>query len=148
MSQWLGARLGRRQAQAKTQQESAKALLQKKSDNNLAELVQVVDAERVYQQIDKTRTDYHENLVGIADEVHPFSLSNDLPKRTEQVIAGLEQRAQAFEHIAKTQAIADNKQAMNKFRNQFNDLAANVESWWRWVMEILTELSVDEATHS
>jgi len=35
---------------------------------------------------------------------------------------------------------------MNKFRNQFDDLAANVETWWLWVMEILTGLSVDEAT--
>jgi hypothetical protein len=62
------------------------------------------------------------------------------------VISGLEKRAQALEKIAQAQAIADLKQTMNKFRNQMDDLAANVESWWLWVMGILTGLSVDEAT--
>jgi prefoldin subunit 5 len=62
------------------------------------------------------------------------------------VTSSLEKRAQAFEKIAQSQAIADLKQTMNKFSNQLNDLAANVESWWRWVMEILAGLSVDETT--
>ncbi len=146
MSKWLGARLGRQHAQAKTQQDSAEARLQKKPDNPLAELVQLVDAETAYQKIDKSRTDYHENLAGIADEVHPFSLQTDQPKRAEQVIAGLEQRAQAFADIARVQAITDSKQTLTKFRNQFTGLAVNVESWWLWVMEIQLELSVDEAT--
>ena len=147
VSHWLGATLGRRYEQAKTQRETAEAMLQKKPEHNLAELVQVVDAERTYKQILKTRTDYHENLAGIADEVHPYSLQTQQPNRTEQVVTGLEQRAQAFEKIARLHSIADTKLTMNKFRNQFHDLASNVESWWLWVMEILVGLSVDEATH-
>lgn len=146
VSRWLGATLGRRQAQAKTQHETAEETLQKKPDNNLAERVQVADTEQAYNRIQETRTDYHENLAGIADDVQPFSLQTDQPKRAEQVISGLEQRAQAFEKIAQSQTIADPKQTLAKFRNQFNDLAANVESWWLWVMETLTGLSVDEAT--
>ena len=35
---------------------------------------------------------------------------------------------------------------MKKFRNQLNDLAANVEVWWLLVMEMLAGLAVDEAT--
>jgi hypothetical protein len=62
------------------------------------------------------------------------------------VISNLEKRALAFEKIAQSQDIFDSKQTMNKFRNQLNDLAANVETWWLWVMEILAGLSVDEAT--
>lgn len=146
VSQWLGAALGRRHEHAKTQLETAEDMLQKKPDNNLAELVHVVDAERAYKQILETRNDYYENLAGIADEVQPFSLQTQQPNRTEQVITRLEKRAQAFEKIAQSQAIADSKLTMNKFRNQFNDLASNVESWWLWVMEILVGLSVDEAT--
>jgi len=146
ISKWLGAVLGRRHEQAKTQLETAEALLQKKTDNNLAELVQVVDAERAYKQIKETRADYHENLAGIAEDVHPFSFETKNINRAEQVISSLERRAQVFEKIAQSQAIADLKQTMNKFRNQFDDLAANVETWWLWVMEILTGLSVDEAT--
>ena len=146
VSRWLGATLGRRHAQAKTQHETAGEKLQKKPDNNLAERVQVADTEQAYNRIQETRTDYHENLAGIADDIQPFSLQTDQPQRAEQVISGLEQRAQAFEKIAQSQTIADSKQTMAKFRNQFNGLAANVESWWLWVMEILTGLSVDEAT--
>lgn len=148
VSKWLGTTLGRRHEQAKTQLETAEALVQKKPDNNLAELVQLVDAERAYQQIQETRADYHENLAGIAEEVHPFSLQSQQINRAEQVAFGLEKRAQAFEKIAQSQAIADLKQTLNKFRNQINDLATNVESWWLWVMEILTGLSVDEATQT
>ena len=147
VSKWLGATLGRRHEQAKTQLEMAEALLQKKPDNNLAELVQVVDAERAYKPIQKARADYHENLAGIAEDVHPFSLQTQQINRAEQVISSLEKRAQAFEKIAQSQAIADLKQTLNKFRNQWNDLAANVETWWLWVMEILADLSMDEATH-
>ena len=147
VSKWLGATLGRRHEQAKTQLETAEALLQKKPDN-LAELVQVVDAERAYKPIKEARTDYHENLAGIADDVHPFSLQTQQINRAEQVTSSLEKRAQAFEKIAQSQAIADLKQTMNKFRNQLNDLAANVETWWLWVMEILAGLSVDEATQN
>jgi hypothetical protein len=146
VSKWLGATLGRRHEQAKTKLETAEALLQKKPDNNLTELVQVVDAERAYKQIQETRADYHENLAGIAEDVHPFSLSSRLPNRAEQVISNLEKRALAFKKIAQSQDISDSKQTLNKFRNQLNDLAANVETWWLWVMEILAGLSVDEAT--
>jgi hypothetical protein len=146
VSKWLGATLARRHEQANTQLETAEALLQKKPDNNLTELVQVVDAELACKQIQETRADYHENLAGIAEDVHPFSLSTQQPSRAEQVASSLEKRAQAFEKIAQSQAIADIKQTLNKFHNQLNDLAANVEAWWLWVMEVLVGLSVDEAT--
>lgn len=146
VSQWLGATLGRRHEHAKTQLETAEEILQKTSDNNLTELVQVVDAELAYKKMQEIRADYHENLAGIAEAVHPFSLQSQQPNRAEQVIGGLEKRAQAFEKIAQSQTIPDSKQTMNKFRNQFIDLAANVESWWLWVTEILLGLSVDEAT--
>ena len=146
ISKWLGTKLGRQHEHAKTQLETAEAQLQKKPDNNLAELIQVVDAERAYKPVKEARTDYHENLAGIAEDVHPFSLQTQKINRAEQVTSSLEKRAQAFEKIAQSQAIADLKQTMNKFRNQFNDLASNVETWWLWVMEILSGLSVDEAT--
>lgn len=148
VSKWLGATLGRRYEHAKTQLETAEALLQKKPDDNLAEWAQVDDAERAFKQIQNTDTDYHENLAGIADDVHPFSLFSLQPNRTEQVTSSLEKRAQAFEKIAQSETIADSKQTLNKFRNQVNALAVNVEVWWLWVVEILAGLSVDEATHN
>jgi hypothetical protein len=145
VSKWLGATLGRRHEQAKTQLETAEEMSQK-SLNSVPELVQLVDAERGYKKIQEARAEYHENLAGIAEDLHPFSLASQQPIRAEQVTSSLENRAQAFEKIAQSQSIADLKQTMSKFRNQFNGLAANVESWWLWVMEILADLSVDEAT--
>jgi hypothetical protein len=145
VSKWLGATLGRRHEQAKTRHEAAKAISQK-NPSKLPELVEHVDAERAYEPIHAARQDYHENLAGIAEDVHPFSLQTQQVNRAEQVTSSLEKRAQAFEKIAQSQAITDLKQTMNKFSNQLNDLAANVESWWRWVMEILAGLSVDETT--
>ncbi|MDZ4153674.1 DUF6399 domain-containing protein [Methylicorpusculum sp.] len=144
----MGATLGRRYEHAKTQLETAEALLQKKQDDNLAEWAQVDDAKRAFKQIQNTGTDYHENLAGIADDVHPFSLSSAQPNRMEQVTSSLEKRAQAFEKIAQSETIADSKQTLNKFRNQVNALAVNVEVWWLWVMDILAGLSVDEATQN
>lgn len=135
ISQWLGARLGRRHEQAKTQWKTAEALLQNKPDDNLAELVRVVETEQVLKQIQQTRTDYHEHMAGIAEDVHPFSLHSSQANQAEQVISSLEKRAQAFEKIAHAQSIADSKQTMTKFRNQFKDLAANVETWWLWVIK-------------
>ena len=146
ISKWLGATLGRRHTQAKTQWKNAEAMLQKKQGNKIAELTQAVDAKIAYIRIQKIQAAYHENLVGIADDVHPFSLQSNQPNRAEQVISRLKKRAQAFKKIAQLQTITDSKQTMNKFTNQFNDLASNVECWWLWVMEILTGLSVDEAT--
>ena len=145
VSKWLGATLGRRHEQAKTRHEAAKAISQK-NPGKLPELVEHVDAERAYEPIHAARQDYHENLAGIAEDVHPFSLQTQQVNRAEQVTSSLEKRAQAFEKIAQSQAITDLKQTMNKFSNQLNDLAANVESWWRWVMEILAGLSVDDTT--
>ena len=148
VSRWLGTTLGRRHTQAKTQLETAEALLQKKPNDNLAERMQVVDAEQAFKQIQETRADYHENLAGIAEDIHPFSLQTQHVNRAAQVLSSLEKRAQAFEKIAQSQTIADSKQTMTKFRNQLNDLAANVETWWLWFMETLTGLSVDEATQA
>jgi len=54
--------------------------------------------------------------------------------------------AQGFEKIAHEQKIADSKQIMNKFRNQFKGLATTIEFWWLWVIEILTDLAIDDVT--
>lgn len=47
----------------------------KETGQQPAELYSLLDAERAYQQIQETRADDHENLAGIAEEVHPFRCS-------------------------------------------------------------------------
>ena len=148
ISRWLGSTLGRRHEQAKSQLEKAEALLEKRPDDNLAEMMQVVDAEQALKQSQEAHADYHENLAGIAEDVHPFSLKTQQIQRAEHVLSRLEKRAQAFEKVARAQAIADSRQTMTKFRNQLKDLTANVEIWWLWVMKTLVALAVDDATQT
>jgi len=151
VSKWLGAKLGRLNAQAKKRHEAALQTVTKQQEcvstkalSGLAE--QALHDEKACVEIQKTLADYHENLPGISDEIHPFSLQDNQPNDTERVLSGLEKRAQAFEKIAQSQDIDDSRQTMKKFRNQFDDLAVNVEFWWLWVTEILTGLAVDEVT--
>lgn len=147
ISRWLGAKLGRRHAQAKTEMESAQAVLFANPKPTVAEIEVVVDAELAYKQIDSVCRMYHENLAGIAEDVHPFARGGAQPQRAQQVAARLEARAEAFAVVAKKQGLADPKDRLAKFRHQVDDLAAHVEFWWQWVMEILTKLGVDDATH-
>ena len=86
-------------------------------------LEQAIQNEKVCAETKVALAAYHENLPGIADEIHPFSILDNTHNDSESVISGLEQRAQAFEKIAQAQAIDDQKQIMRKFRNQFKSLA-------------------------
>ena len=147
VSKWLGAKLGRRKAQAEKQHEATLQTLAKNPATDDAALFeQAIRDEQTCAEIQETLADYHENLLGIGDEIHPFSILDNTCNDSDTVISGLEQRAQAFEKIAQSQKIDDPKRIMRKFRNQFKDLAINVEFWWRWVAEILTDLAVDDVT--
>lgn len=57
-------------------------------------------AEKELEKAKKSQADCHENLQGIADEVHPFSLNDNSINDAEKVEKQLELRAQAFEKIA------------------------------------------------
>ncbi len=146
ISRWLGAKLGRRHAQAKTEMENARAVLSANTKPTIAEIEVVVDAELAYKQIDNACRMYHENLAGIAEDVHPFAWGSAQPQRAPQVAARLETRAEVFAAVAKKQGLADPKDSLAKFRRQVDDLAAHVEFWWQWVLEMLTEFGVDDAT--
>jgi hypothetical protein len=101
----LGATLARRCASAEKQFEAAQSAadnaLETTTSAEKAVLVkQCLAAERALEQAKQTRADYHEHLQGMAEEIHPFSLSDNRPKSAKQVEKGLENRAQAFESIA------------------------------------------------
>lgn len=147
VSKWLGAKLGRRKTQAEKQHEATLKTLAKKSmTDDSALFEQAILDQQACAESQETLADYHENLLGISDEIHPFSILNNTCNDSKAVISGLEQRAHAFEKIAQSQNIADPKQIMRKFRNQFEDLAMNITFWWLWVTEILTDLAIDDVT--
>lgn len=144
LSRWLGSRLARRLQQASTAAEQAELALQK-TPSRVDRMIAAAQAKQTCRQIQQDHEAYRQHLSGISDEIHPFSLQNNQPQRQEQVQAGLEKRAQAFEKIAKSQNINDSRQTLNKFRNQFEALAANVEFWWLWMLEIVADFALDEA---
>ena len=148
-SRWLGARLGKRVSQAEKNRvavQAAKDKAVKKADETaLASLeVDKITAETALEAAKQSQQNYHENLQGIGDEVHPFSLIDNNVNDAEKVVQGLESRAQAFEAIAQEQGIADNRNTLKKLRNQFEALAVSVSFWWLWVNETLLSLGVED----
>jgi hypothetical protein len=132
LSRWLGAKLGRRQAQAEQQVEAtATALEQAPAETQVAALVASVDAERAREAIQTTCAESHEQWVGIAEDVHPFPLHESRPKAAAEVVSDLEKRAQALETLAKSADIADSRQTLRKFRGQFDALAIHITFWWQ-----------------
>ena len=148
VSRWLGANLARRRATAEKQFEAAQTAVdnavETAANPEKALLVkQRLEAEEALDKAKQTRADYHENLQGIAEEIHPFSLSNNRPKSAKQVEAGLENRAQVFETLAIDQGIEDKNGTLKTFRNQIQALAVTVRFWWLWVRETLQGLAVN-----
>ena len=150
VSRLLGATLARTTSAAEKKFEEAKMAeenaIKTVTDPEMIPFnVHSVDAEGELNQAKQAQVDYHENLQGISEEVHPFSLTDNTIKDSEKIETELESRAQAFEEIAKERNINDNKKKkkIRKFRNQIKPLAVVVNFWWCWVMDTLQELAVD-----
>jgi hypothetical protein len=144
ISKWLGARVQRQCERAqKTLQESETAL-QDLEDKGAAEHSlqdfkrgDVKRATRGSRKMEQVRDAYLENLHGVSEALHPFSIGDSSPQTATAIQHNLEQRAQSFEKIAHRCSIRDRKGILAKFRNQFKDLASGVSVWWVWVTESL-----------
>jgi len=147
LSRWLGSALGRRKAKAdKLCDLAQKAVIKAGADEKAALETEQAQALEVRIQIDKAQQDYHENLLGITDDLHPFSLEDNTRNTADSVTLKLEQRAEVLEAIAVQQDITDKHNAMRKFCSQVGALSSHVSFWWFWVEEILMSCSVDEET--
>ena len=149
VSRWLGARIGKRVSKAIKQLEVAykaeKKGIKKATGFKLFNLkFNRINAEKELKKAQQKQADYHENLHGIAGEVHPFSINDNSMNDAETVGEKLENRAQNFERIAQSLRIKDHRKVMRKFRNQFQPLAVSVSFWWLLVWESLQALNVDE----
>ena len=152
LSRWLGIKLARHTATVEKHlnvaQASEENALETKTTTTMTERQalkeQSITARKNYDQARQVQTEYHENLQGISDDLHPFSLFDNSPNDAEKVTAGLEARAKAIEQLADQQGISDHKDVMKKFRNQLQPLAVSVNFWWHWVNETLQGLAVDK----
>jgi len=148
ISRLLGATLAKATSTAEKEFEEAKAaeenaLKTTTYSETLPFSVQYVDAKYEFDQTKTAQSDYRENLQGVSEDIHPFSLIDNTVKDSEKVEKELEVRAQAFEEITKERNINDKKEKVRKFRNQIKPLATVVNFWWCWVMETLKGLAVD-----
>ena len=147
LSRWLGSALGRRKVKADKHGDAAQKAVNKASVNDQAALkAQHVQAIERRTQVDKAKQEYHENLLGITDDLHPFSLEDNTHNTVASITLKLEKRAKLLDAIAVQQDIPDKHNALRKFRGQIGALASPVSFWWFWVEEILLDWSVDEAT--
>ena len=151
MSRLLGAKTGKHAENAEKQLKIAQSAESKVSKT--ATELKVMDlkaarmtAEKALERAKKTQADYRENLQGIGDEVHPFSLNDNRINDAKKVEKQLELRAQAFEKIAEEQQINKRKGVMKKFRNQIKPLVVSVSFWWLLVHETLQSLVLDDET--
>jgi len=70
--------LGRRKVKADKHCDAAQKAVNKASVNDQAALeAQQVQAIEIRTQVDKAKQEYHENLLGITDDLHPFSLEDN-----------------------------------------------------------------------
>ena len=151
LSRWLGIKLARHTATIEKQVNVAQAAEENAIETKTTTMTerqalkeQSIAARKNYDQARQVQTEYHENLQGISDDLHPFSLFDNSPNDAEKVTAGLEARAKAIEQLADQQGISDHKDVMKKFRNPLQPLAVSVNFWWHWVNETLQGLAVDK----
>lgn len=146
ISRYLGPTLSRRLRvaekvceQEKTATETADDAQQSEADPIKTEAQADLDTLR---QADRA---YHDNLQGVSDDLHPFSIKNSAIQTADEIEGSLETRAKVFETLGEEQAITDRKGAIRKFRNQLPALAVSITVWWTWVTDVLQELTLDEA---
>lgn len=151
VSRWLGARLGKRASKAlkalEVAQKAEKKVTKKAVGFKLfTSKFNRINAEKVLKNAQQTQINYHENLQGISEEIHPFSLNDNRINDAVEIEKRLENRAKTFERIAQSNGIKDSKNVMRKFRNQFQPLAISVTFWWLLVWESLQDLEANKAT--
>ena len=93
-SRWLGAKLGKRVTHAEKDMATAQAAedkAAKKADGVAPANLEAdrIRAERTLEAARQSQQDYHENLQGIGDEVHPFSLVDNSVNDAEKVVQRL-----------------------------------------------------------
>jgi phage baseplate assembly protein W len=123
LSRWLSPALGRRKAKADQCCELAQKALDQPSrgastEEKAALAAQQACAWEARAQVEQAQQEYQKQLLGIAEEIHPFSLEENTRTTAESVVAGLETRAQALETLAAQQGIQDTRSALKKFRAQ------------------------------
>lgn len=138
ISKWLAASFGRMIKHAETDLESLKPV------DKEAEKEAVKHLESCQQGLD----DYRKEILGISEDIHPFSLKDNMVNTANHVEAGLENRAASIAALAEAHDLNDQKNTIKKFCNQIKALAVSVNFWWLFVQSTLCDLGTDERSNT
>lgn len=148
ISKWLGRALYGKLGQASKQLKDAEEKLASLEDQKAA-LDQVAEQKQRVQQcaeernaIEQVREAYSQVQQAVSAAVHTFSVDDNTPQTSEQVANRLAEQARGFKQIAAEQSVQDQKGALGKFQRQIEDVASNVDAWWLWTKESLSEKSI------
>jgi len=136
ISKWLAAPLGR------NVKNSEKHLKSIENTDKSAEKEALDDLEYCQQ----VQSDYRKQIQGISEDIHPFSLKDNVFNTATKVKHQLENRAQNIAALAEKHGLIDSKNTIKKFRNQIESLAVSVNFWWLLVSGSLDDLGADEQT--
>jgi len=137
ISKWLAAPLARLVKRAKKDVKNIKTIDKEEKDavNHLLSCQQA-------------QSDYRNEMLGISEDVHPFSLKTEQINTANHVENKLESRAKNIAALAEVHGLSDKKNTMKKFRNQIKALAVSVNFWWLFVHATLHDLGSDEQTNT
>ena len=145
ISKWLGCSLygkkGRASKQLKEAEEK-KAEIEKKggkSEKIEEQKERIAQYEKKLKTIEESQEAYDKAQRTVSVAVHAFSVADNTPQSSKQVEDRLEDQARQFASIAEGQSVADNKDALGKFRRQLEDVSSVVDGWWQWTTESLAE---------
>ena len=148
ISRWLGSTIKRKTSIAKKEKDAVETTKEQQDSLSKEDDLAEEKATETQDTVILFQKEYHANLRGVAEDIHPFELTTNEVKDSSQVEEALEQRIQNFETIAEALGIQDKKKTAQKFRNQIEALSSTVDTWWFWVYELLQELRIEtELSH-
>ncbi|MDQ7002045.1 MAG: hypothetical protein Q9N02_05085, partial [Ghiorsea sp.] len=138
ISKWLARPFSRMVKHAKNSLEKLDILDKKEEKEAIKDL----------ESCQQGQSDYRKEMQGISEDIHPFSLENNQVNTVNQVEDQLENRAVRIAELAERHGLNDNKNTVQKFRNQIKALAVSINFWWLFVHTTLRDLGSNEETNA
>jgi len=135
ISKWLATSFSRMVSHAKNSLEKIDIIDEKEAVNH-------------FESCQQGQSDYRQEMQGISEDIHPFSLKNNQVNTVDQVEDQLENRAVRIAALAEKHGLSDSKNTVQKFRNQIKSLAVSINVWWLFVHTALRDLGSDERTNT
>lgn len=102
-----------------------------RSNHQSAELIKQLETEQSLLQ-SSNRT-YQDCFHRISTSLHPFALTDSSPQSSLQVKTLLLREVHQLKALKQAHRLKDQRDSINKFARQVQELAAVVDIWWSWI---------------